>query len=264
MANYNDDYNGYNQDNMQYSEYGMNDSMNYSYPGQGNSGVYSGNVYDRAEIATNAVAKSFMIMVVALVVTAIAAYVTLVNTSLLITMVDNIMIFCIAEIAIVLGASYAIKKNNAIAAGVLFAAYCIINGMTLSVIFLVYEIGSIQQIFVLAAVIFAIMAVFGFTTKKSLTSIGSIGFMALIGMIVVTLFNALIFHSTGIDMIMNYVGVLVFVGLTAYDVQKLKNHSLRAATNQANTLAIYFAMELYLDLINLFLRLLAIFGKSRN
>ena len=267
MANSNDDYNQLNQDNMQYSEFGTNDSMNYSYPGQGSSGAYSGSIYDsvnRTELATNTIAKSFMIMVIALVVTAVTAYITLTNQSMFKAMLENVMLFFIIEFAVVIGASYCIKKNNAIVAGVLFAAYCIINGMTLSVIFLAYEIGSIQQIFVLAAVVFAVMAIFGFTTKRDLTSFGAIALMALIGMLVVTLFNALIFRSTGLDMMMNYIGVLVFVGLTAYDVQKLKKHSLQATTGNANSLAVYFAMELYLDLINLFLRLLAIMGKSKN
>lgn len=264
MANYNDDY---NQNNTQYSEYGTNDSMNYSYPGQGNSGVYSGNAYESmnsAEVATNMIAKSFMIMVIALVITAISAHVTLTNETLFSAMWNYTYAFFIAELGIVFAASFAIQKNKAALAGVLFTAYCIINGITLSVIFLVYEIGSIQQIFVLAAVVFAVMAIYGFTTKRDLTSIGSVLIMALFGMIVVTLLNVLLFHSSGLDMLMNYVGVLIFVGLTAYDIQKLKNHSLKATAGNANTLAVYFAMELYLDLINLFLRLLAIFGKGRD
>lgn len=267
MANYNDDYNQFGQDNMQYSEFGSNDSMNYSYPGQGNSGAYSGSIYDsvdRTELATNTIAKSFMIMVIALVVTAVTAYITITNPSMFNTMLKNVMLFFIIEFAVVIGASYCIKKNNAIMAGILFTAYCIINGMTLSVIFLAYEIGSIQQIFVLAAVVFAIMAIYGFTTRRDLTSIGAIALMALIGMLVVTLFNVLIFHSTGVEMVMNYFGVIIFIGLTAYDVQKLKKHSLQATTGNANSLAVYFAMELYLDLLNLFLHLLAIMGKSRN
>ncbi len=267
MANYNDEYNQFNQDNMQYSEFGSNDSMNYSYPGQGSSGAYSGSIYDsvdRAELATNTIAKSFMIMVVALVVTAVSAYITLINESMFKAMLDNVLMLFILEFAVVIGASYSIKKNKAIVAGILFAAYCIITGMTLSVLFFVYEIGSIQQVFVLAAVVFAVMAVYGFTTKRDLTSFGAIAIMALIGMLVVTFFNALIFHSTGVGMMMNYIGVLLFVGLTAYDVQKLKKHSLQATAGNANSLAVYFAMELYLDLLNLFLRLLAIMGKSKN
>lgn len=264
MANYDDDF---NQNNTQFSEFGTNDSMNYSYPGQGNSGAYSGNAYssmDSAEVSTNVIAKAFMIMVIALVVTAISAVVTLENTALFTAMINNMMIFFVAELAVVFAASFAIQKNKAVLAGALFTAYCIINGITLSVIFYAYEIGSIQQIFLLAAAVFAVMAIYGFTTKRNLTSIGSIGIMALFGMIVVTLLNALIFHSSGIDMLMNYVGVLIFVGLTAYDIQKLKNHSLKANPSDANSLAIFFAMELYLDLINLFLRLLAIFGRGRD
>lgn len=216
------------------------------------------------ELATNTMAKSFLVMVVALLVTAVTAYMTVSNVGMFVAVYSNFTLFLILELVAVFATSFAIRKNKTVLSAILFAAYCIINGMTLSFIFIAYEIGSILEIAVLAAVVFGVMAAYGMITKKDLTSWGSIGIMALLAMIIVSLFNVLLFHSSGLDMIMNYIGVLAFVGLTAYDVQRLKNHSLEISTSNANTFAIFFAMELYLDLINLFLRLLAIFGRSRD
>lgn len=215
------------------------------------------------ELATNTMAKSFLVMVVALLVTAVTAYMTVSNVGMFVAVYSNFTLFLILELVAVFATSFAIRKNKTVLSAILFAAYCIINGMTLSFIFIAYEIGSIREIAVLAAVVFGVMAAYGMITKRDLTSWGSIGIMALLGMIIVSLFNVF-FQSSGLDMIMNYIGVLVFVGLTAYDVQRLKNHSLEISTSNANTFAIFFAMELYLDLINLFLRLLAIFGRSRD
>lgn len=245
---YND---GYNEDDSQYSEYG----------------TYSENVYssvNREIVANNVIAKSFMYMVIAMVVTAVSAYVTLITPPLFNAMINNVMIFIIAEIATAFLATLAIRKNLALLAGALFSAYCIMNGITLSVIFFVYELGSIQNIFILCAVVFAVMSIYGFTTKRKLTSIGSICIMALLGMIIVSIFNIFIFNSAGIEVLMNYIGVLIFVGLTAYDVQRLKNNSLGINAKTENSTSVYFAMTLYLDFINLFLRLLAISGKGRN
>lgn len=247
-------------DNFSNSPYGDDQYQNSYY----DKSMSYGTSMDRADLSTNVMAKAFLIMVAALLVTAVSAFVTLSNVNLFIAVLTNFYVFMIAEVVVVIAASFMIRKNNAVLSGILYAAYCIINGMTLSFIFMAYEIGSIMEIAILAAVVFGVMAAYGMITKKDLTSWGSIGLMALIAVLVVTLLNVLIFHSSGLDMVMNYVGVLVFVGLTAYDVQRLKSNSLEIPANNANTFAIYFAMELYLDLINLFLRLLAIFGRSRD
>ena len=248
---------GNNYNNMRYTDY-YNSPRNDSYSGY----EYCGN-----EVASQVISRSFLIMVIALVVTALSAVYTLKNESLLNFVYgtrSSFLILSIVEIVIVLCTTSAINKNKASLAMVLFGIYSICNGMIFSSIFIVYDLGSIQQIFVLAAVVFGVMAFIGFTTKKDLTKLGSIAMMALIGIIITTIFNIFIFKSQGLDMLMNYVGVLVFVGLTAYDTQRMRNNSKYVAGNAVNSMAVFFAIELYLDLINLFLRLLAIFGKRND
>lgn len=238
-----------------YDDFERRQSYRYEEMSYGQSASY--------DVAANTMAKSFLIMVVALFVTAGMAYFTATNENMILFMADNIFLLCILEFAVVIGASFAIRKNKAVIAGVLFSGYCIINGMTLSVIFFAYDIGSIAEIFVLSAILFCIMSIFGFITKRDLSSVGSVCMMALIGILVTTLLNAFIFHSTGIAMVMNYIGVFVFIGLTAFDMWRLKRHALNIPQGNANSIAVYFAMELYLDLINLFLYLLRIFGERK-
>lgn len=243
-------------DNFSNSPYGENQYQNSYY----NDTMTYGQTED---LAMNTMAKAFLVMVVALLVTAVASFVTVSNEGIMYAILENLTIFLILELVCVFATSFAIRKNNTLLSAVLFGAYCIVNGMTLSFVFFVYDIGSILEIAILAAVVFGVMAAYGMITKRDLTSWGSIGVMLLVGILIVSLFN-IIFQSSGLNMIMNYVGVFTFVGLTAYDVQRLKNHSLEISTSNANAFAIFFAMELYLDLINLFLRLLAIFGRSRD
>jgi FtsH-binding integral membrane protein len=147
----------------------------------------------------------------------------------------------------------------------LFIVYSIVNGISLSFIFLEYTSGSIAACFFSAAAMFGVMAVMGYTTKKDLTGFGSILIMALIGLLVAMLINMFL-HSSGLDYIISFIGVLVFVGLTAYDVQKLKNIGMGAdmADATAQKMSIMGALTLYLDFINIFLFLLRLFGNRRN
>ena len=147
----------------------------------------------------------------------------------------------------------------------MFVAYSVLNGVTLSVIFLAYTMSSITSVFFITAGTFAAMAFVGFVTKKDLSSMGRILFMALIGLIIATVVN-MFMRSTGLMMILNYVGVLVFVGLTAYDSQKIKQMLLMADNTGegAQKLALLGSLTLYLDFINLFLYLLRIFGTRRE
>lgn len=207
------------------------------------------------------VSKSFLFMFVALLITAFAAFNTSMEFVYKLVMTDTFYLFFIAEIAIVLISNYAIRKNNAILAAILYIAYSYLTGVTLSIIFLAYSMSSIASVFLITAAVFAIMAVYGMITKNDLSSIGNICFMGLLGIIIAGLVNAFILHSSGLDFAISCIGVLIFVGLTAYDVQKIKERAQAATTENTMTLALFGAFELYLDFINLFLKLLSLFGK---
>ena len=147
----------------------------------------------------------------------------------------------------------------------MFVAYSVINGAMLSSIFMIYTAASIASVFFITAATFAVMALIGYTTKTDLTSVGKILFMALIGLVIATIVNMFIGSST-LTMICSYVGVLIFVGLTAYDSQKIKNMLMQApdAGESSQKLALLGALTLYLDFINLFIYLLRIFGDRRD
>ena len=150
-------------------------------------------------------------------------------------------------------------------ATLMFVAYSVINGAMLSSIFMIYTAASIASVFFITAATFAVMALIGYTTKTDLTSVGKLLFMALIGLVIATIVNMFIGSST-LTMICSYVGVLIFVGLTAYDSQKIKNMLMQApdAGESSQKLALLGALTLYLDFINLFIYLLRIFGDRRD
>lgn len=167
----------------------------------------------------------------------------------------------IAELALVWILSARIERMSFLTAGLMFAAYSILTGLTFSVIFLVYSMDVIVQTFCITAGVFGAMSVVGMTVKKDLSSLGRILIMALVGLIIATVVN-LFMHNTGLAMIINYVGVLIFVGLTAYDTQKIKQMALayNCDDEMGGKLAIWGSLTLYLDFINLFLYILRIFG----
>lgn len=217
------------------------------------------------DIATQeVVAKSFLFMVVALIITAVASLTTSPLVAFKLLRGNGFMVLVIAELAIVMVSNWAISKNNAILAGVLFATYSYLTGVTFSVLFVVYTTASITIIFLTTAAVFGIMAVYGLVTKRDLSSVGSILMMGLVGIILVSSVNLILLKSSTADTVICAVGVLIFVGLTAYDTQKIKN--LVAVSNDTNvlSLALLGAFELYLDFINLFLKLLRLFGKRRS
>lgn len=171
----------------------------------------------------------------------------------------------IAEFALVIGISAAINRLSLATATLMFVAYSVINGAMLSSIFMIYTAASIASVFFITAATFAVMALIGYTTKTDLTSVGKLLFMALIGLVIATIVNMFIGSST-LTMICSYVGVLIFVGLTAYDSQKIKNMLMQApdAGESSQKLALLGALTLYLDFINLFIYLLRIFGDRRD
>lgn len=169
----------------------------------------------------------------------------------------------IGELALVFTISARVHKMQASTATSLFVLYAALNGVTLSAIFLVYTRASITSTFFICAATFIASSVFGMTTKRDLTSMGQFLFMGLIGIVIASVVN-LFMRSSGVSMIVSYIGVIVFVGLTAYDTQKLRTMALsQPAGIDGGTLrkgAILGALTLYLDFINLFLMLLRILG----
>jgi uncharacterized protein len=205
-------------------------------------------------------------MAVGLAVTAVVAFWVSTQPALMAQIFRGpaLIILFIAEIGLVITISAAVQKINATAATVLFLIYSALNGLTLSVIFLVYTRGSLAGTFVVTAGTFAAMSVYGFTTKRDLTSMGSLLFMALIGLILASIVN-MFWANTTLYWIITYAGVLIFVGLVAYDTQKLRYIAAQTGGEPAlaSRLAISGALALYLDFINLFLFLLRILGKRR-
>jgi FtsH-binding integral membrane protein len=170
----------------------------------------------------------------------------------------------IFELAMVLYLSFLVKKISAFNATVAFIIYSIVRGLTLSVIFLVYTIASIIATFFITAGVFGAMSAYGYFTKRDLTTMGNLLIMALLGLIIASVVNLFYFNSL-LDWVITYAGVVIFVGLTAYDTQKIKNGNIigNAGTDEDKKEAIMGALTLYLDFINLFLKLLRIFGKKK-
>ena len=209
--------------------------------------------------------KVYVWMTLALVITGFTAYGVATSPGVLQLIFGNQILFwgmIIAELALVIGVSAAINRLSLTTATLMFILYSVINGASFSSIFLIYTASSIATVFFITAGTFGVMALIGYTTKTDLTSIGKYLFMALIGLIIATLVNMFI-KSEGFTYILSYIGVLIFVGLTAYDSQKIKQMLLQApdAGEGAQKLALLGALTLYLDFINLFIYLLRIFGR---
>jgi FtsH-binding integral membrane protein len=175
-----------------------------------------------------------------------------------------LIILFIVQIGLVIAVSAAINKISATVATALFMLYSALNGLTLSAIFIVYTGASLVATFAAAAGMFGAMSVYGFVTKRDLSRLGSLLFMALIGLVIATVVN-IFWANSMLYWIITYAGILIFVGLTAYDTQNLKRIALQTADNpsMAARLAISGALKLYLDFINLFLLLLRVMGDRR-
>lgn len=169
-----------------------------------------------------------------------------------------------APLLFVLGINFGLSKLSYPALIGLFVAYSIINGISFSFIFYIYNIGSITKVFLSTTALFALMAIAGYTTKTDLTKLGSILMIGLIGIVIASLIN-MFMGSAKMDYIISILGVVIFTGLTAYDVQKIKNLGQEmGGTSMANKLGIVGALTLYLDFINLFLFLLRLFGGKKD
>lgn len=205
--------------------------------------------------------KTFIFMFIGLFVSAISAFIVYDTGFTEFLSNQSMFVLLIVELGVVFAATRVLEKKKVGLAGALFLLYAVINGATLSTIFLVYEIGSIFSVFVIAAIVFGLMAVYGYVTKSDLTSVGSIGMMGLIGVIVLSVIN-IFMKSSGLDFMISIVGLAIFIGLTAYDMQKIKAMSKTNIGMSTTAIALFGALELYLDFINIFLRLLRLFGRD--
>lgn len=207
-------------------------------------------------------------MALALVITGLTSYMVASTPGLVQAIYGNSFAFwilAIAELGIVFYVSGRIERLSLMSATLWFIVYSVLNGVLLSFIFLAYTMTSITSVFFITAGTFGAMALIGSTTRRDLTKVGGICMMALIGLIIATLVNIFI-QSSGFSLIISYVGVLIFVGLTAWDAQQIKRALAMApdAGETSQKIALLGALNLYLDFINLFLYLLRIFGKSND
>ena len=233
--------------------------------------------YNSTQVLSNTfVANVFMWMFAALGITALTAYLFGTTPDLMMSMFSvradgsaslNLLgwIVMLAPLIIVFVMSFGMEKMKASTMIILYLVYSILMGMSLGFIFLAYTGASIAKTFVITAGMFGLMAFLGYTTKTDLTKMGSILLMGLFGIIFATVVN-MFMHSESLDYIISIVGVIIFTGLTAYDVQKIKEIGMMGMDNNETMtkISIQAALSLYLDFINLFLYLLRFFGRSKN
>lgn len=207
-------------------------------------------------------------MALALAVTGLTAMTIATQPQIVYAIFANRAIFwmlLLAELGMVIYLSARIMSMSFATAGIVFVVYALLNGVTLSSLFIAYTAESLAQTFFVTAGTFGAMAVIGFLVKRDLSAIGRFFYMALIGLIIATVANAF-FHNSGLAMICNYAGVVIFSGLTAYDTQKIKNMLVQFGDRRDETvmkLALLGSLSLYLDFINLFLYLLRFLGNRR-
>lgn len=207
-------------------------------------------------------------MTLALVITGLTAMYVAKSMTLIQLMMENSLFFwglLLAEVGVVVYLTARIHRMAFSTATVLFILYSLLNGVTLSVLFLVYTFSSIATTFFVTAGTFGAMALFGYVTRRDLSRIGSLCIMGVIGLIIASVVNFFL-HNSMMDLVISCAGVLVFVGLTAYDAQKIKR-LLTAEGMEVNEttqkIALLGAMTLYLDFINLFIYLLRLLGDRK-
>jgi len=225
----------------------------------------------RAEVLVSDYVRSvYNWMGIGLAITGFVAYYVSTSEALIRLVFGNpllLIVLFIAEFGLVFSIAGRVNRMSAGTATALFVIYSGLNGVTLSAIFLVYTQSSIVSTFFICAATFIACSLYGWATKKDLTSLGGFMVMGLIGIIIASLVNLFI-KSSGLSVIISYIGVFVFIGLTAYDTQKIKNMAMTQPANLDGAVirkgAILGALSLYLDFINLFLMLLSILGQRRD
>lgn len=206
--------------------------------------------------------KVFLWMAIGLLVTFATGYVVATNPNMIEKIYTTSMpwFLMIVELILVFIFSARVTKMNPTTARILFILYSFVTGLTFSSIFIVYQMSSIIFVFLITAIVFGILSLIGYTTKIDLTKLGTYLLVALIGILICSIVN--IFVGSGMfEIIICSISVIVFLGFTAYDVQKIKQ---LANYIEEDNLAIYGALQLYLDFINIFLDLLRLFGNNRD
>lgn len=221
-----------------------------------------------AESAAATLFKSlYMQMASALTITGLVAYFLSESIDFWYFLAENsfaIWGIFIAQIVLVIWLSARLPKMSMTSATLLFILYSALMGVTMSTIFMIYTMSSIASVFFITAGTFLVMSLIGFFTRIDLTRVGSLLFMALVGLIIASVVNIFL-HSETLYWVVSYAGVVIFVGLTAYDTQKIKNTFIQygEVDEMGQKLALFGAFSLYLDFINLFLHLLRIMGDRR-
>ena len=225
--------------------------------------VLNSNDYSIREF-NSTLSKTFTRMFTGLLITALAAIITY-GTSLILFVEHYYWLLAIAEIIMVLVFSLGFKKLSPTAVTALFYGYAILNGVTLSTIFIVYDLALIGKSFIITAILFGALAYLGHSTDKDLTKMGPILLTALLIGIIATIIN-LFLGSTMFSIVLDWVMLFIFAGLTIYDMNKMKMMSQTIQNDSASLekMYIYCAMELYLDFINIFLRILRILGRANR
>ncbi len=207
--------------------------------------------------------KTFFWMFLGLMATAIIAAYTYYSGFFATILVQGYFeLLLILEVVVVLLFSFLFRKLPPVAVGILYFIYAAINGISMSVIFAVFELNSIVILFVASALLFGGLSLYGYKTSKDLGNLRTLLFGTLICGLIVSLIN-FIFKNSVVDIVLDWVILFVFFGITAYDMNKLKQLTLSGASDE-DKLHIYCAMDLYLDFINIFLRILSIFGKRKR
>lgn len=204
--------------------------------------------------------KVFGWMFIGLLVTFVTGYVVSINPNMFYSMINSYLLLAIIEIVLVIILSARIAKMNPLTARIMFILYSFVSGLTFSSIFVVYQMTSIMIVFLITALMFGMFSFVGYATKTDLTKIGTYLFIGLIAIIVSTIINIFIGNSM-FEIIICSISILIFLGFTVYDIKKIK--ALESVIDEDN-LAIYGALQLYLDFINIFIDLLRLFGNSRD
>lgn len=209
--------------------------------------------------------KVYLWMFIGLLISGAVAYYTSVTPSMLKLVSSSFMIIVILELVVVIAFSFLRKKVSPEVAKILFIVYSALSGLTLSSIFLVYKIGSIGMVFLASAIMFGMLAIYGYVTKTNLSSFGKILIFGILAIIIMSIINMFV-HNSSFGIIISIVSIVLFLGLTAYDMQNLKEiyNYYESDEKELSKASIYGALELYLDFINVFLNLLNLFGSRRD
>ncbi|MFH1831696.1 MAG: Bax inhibitor-1/YccA family protein [bacterium] len=226
------------------------------------------NNYSGTNSITKVMYKVYAWMGAALAITAATAYGVYSHTPLFTALVTNKLLYLgliLTQFALVLALSFFLKKMSFGSAALAYIVYAITSGATLSVIFALYQLPSIVTILCVTMAMFFVMALYGYYTKADLTSMGNIMLIALFGFIIASVVNMFL-HNSMLELFCAWLGVIIFTGLIAYDTQKIKDISANMIEQgePTNKIALFGALTLYLDVVNLFLSLLRLFGKKKD